>query len=480
MWSLIISQITSRPLMAIMLGQVFFWSLWPAFLFSTPPLDVVENMFWGPQWEWGYYKHPPLQAWLTQLAVMLGGPWVVYVMAQLCITTTYAGIYWAGVILHGRALGIWAVVLSALGFYATIASVEFNANVVSMPFWSLSMALGLLLTKCHDRWPWYGLAITFACALLAKYVALFLALTLFLLLLIAPSSRRALATPHPYLALGLAFLLLSPHFFWLWENEFAPIIYAQERASLMQGWEVLARPLKFILAQLLDFILPILVCLPAILFAKRRETHRPGPGWKSLFVALGPILLLAAYAVITKGAPKDMWGGPATILATLPLAHYLQQHQKWPLKKTAAYGVALVMLILPLGLGLASKASSFTDRPMRTAWPSQNMTNQILEELGPEQAKKITHLVGATWDMGIIFIHWPYDVLPVVHGDLNINPWARESWHNGTKLYLWTGQDNAYAGKLSFAASGKILYQSKNSNGLSWGIASNSALGKNP
>ena len=131
--------------MAIMLGQVFFWSLWPAFLFSTPPLDVVENMFWGPQWEWGYYKHPPLQAWLTQLAVMLGGPWVVYVMAQLCITTTYAGIYWAGVILHGRALGIWAVVLSALGFYATIASVEFNANVVSMPFWSLSMALGLLL-----------------------------------------------------------------------------------------------------------------------------------------------------------------------------------------------------------------------------------------------------------------------------------------------------------------------------------------------
>ena len=46
--------------------QVFLWTLLPGLSFSNAPLDVVENIGWGREWQWGYYKHPPLQAWLTE------------------------------------------------------------------------------------------------------------------------------------------------------------------------------------------------------------------------------------------------------------------------------------------------------------------------------------------------------------------------------------------------------------------------------
>ena len=45
-----------------------FWTAGPSLGFSSPPLDVIENRFWGSEWLIGTYKHPPLQAWLTQIS----------------------------------------------------------------------------------------------------------------------------------------------------------------------------------------------------------------------------------------------------------------------------------------------------------------------------------------------------------------------------------------------------------------------------
>ena len=32
------------------------------------PFDHIEMVYWGHEWQWGYYKHPPLTAWLAELA----------------------------------------------------------------------------------------------------------------------------------------------------------------------------------------------------------------------------------------------------------------------------------------------------------------------------------------------------------------------------------------------------------------------------
>jgi hypothetical protein len=31
---------------------------------ASLPLDVVsDGLSWGHEWQWGYYKHPPLPSW---------------------------------------------------------------------------------------------------------------------------------------------------------------------------------------------------------------------------------------------------------------------------------------------------------------------------------------------------------------------------------------------------------------------------------
>ena len=58
----------ARWLMVILAAHVTLWIVAPLIGFSSPPLDVVENLSWGREWVLGTYKHPPLQAWLTEIA----------------------------------------------------------------------------------------------------------------------------------------------------------------------------------------------------------------------------------------------------------------------------------------------------------------------------------------------------------------------------------------------------------------------------
>ncbi|TKW73664.1 MAG: hypothetical protein DI543_26225, partial [Bradyrhizobium icense] len=47
-------------LLAFALVYFLAWSTLPALLGHSFPLDVVESLSWGKEWQWGYYKHPPL------------------------------------------------------------------------------------------------------------------------------------------------------------------------------------------------------------------------------------------------------------------------------------------------------------------------------------------------------------------------------------------------------------------------------------
>ena len=40
------------------------WAFAPFILTSSYPLDVPEGIYWGREWQWGYYKHPPLSSWI--------------------------------------------------------------------------------------------------------------------------------------------------------------------------------------------------------------------------------------------------------------------------------------------------------------------------------------------------------------------------------------------------------------------------------
>lgn len=57
----------------IVAAHVFVWTLLPTLTQPSAPLDAVEMLFFGREWQWGYFKHPPLPAWLAEAAFRVCG-----------------------------------------------------------------------------------------------------------------------------------------------------------------------------------------------------------------------------------------------------------------------------------------------------------------------------------------------------------------------------------------------------------------------
>ena len=68
---------TIRLFWLLMAGHFFVWVAVCLLTQPNMPLDMVEMLYWGQQWQLGYHKHPPLPAWLAattwNLAVIILG-----------------------------------------------------------------------------------------------------------------------------------------------------------------------------------------------------------------------------------------------------------------------------------------------------------------------------------------------------------------------------------------------------------------------
>src|SRR5688500_10307600 len=77
----------TRLLLFVAAWHLTFWVLAPLLAYRMLPLDALELLGWGQEWQWGYYKHPPLGPWLGEAAVALCGGRVegLYLLAQLAL-----------------------------------------------------------------------------------------------------------------------------------------------------------------------------------------------------------------------------------------------------------------------------------------------------------------------------------------------------------------------------------------------------------
>ena len=71
---------------AVLLAHLVLWTLVPWLVSRNLPLDVVEALAWGREWQWGYYKHPPLSGWVAELARFGPTNLSLFALSQLMVT----------------------------------------------------------------------------------------------------------------------------------------------------------------------------------------------------------------------------------------------------------------------------------------------------------------------------------------------------------------------------------------------------------
>lgn len=245
---------------------------------------------------WGYFDFPAVVPALARLNVLLFGTGV----ATLRLFSVLAGaavVLLAALIARELGGGSRAQVLAAFAvlFNPLIlgANILFQTVSFDQLTWSTAIYVAVRLLRTGDRrlWPVFGAV--FGLGLETKYTILALAAGLLAGFLLSPQ-RRQLATPGPFLAAGIALLILLPNLIWQVQEGWPSLTYV-----LQHSGDTGTRP-QFVAETLLllgPIGLPLAVLGAWELFS--RKWLRP-LAWAAV---LTPLLLLAANG-------KSYYAGP--------------------------------------------------------------------------------------------------------------------------------------------------------------------------
>jgi 4-amino-4-deoxy-L-arabinose transferase-like glycosyltransferase len=232
----------------------------PTLLYANLPLDLIEALTYGPEWQFGSDKLPPLPWWLVEIVHRLFGVDIAYyALAEIVVIGAFAAVWATARPLIGATGALVAVLIIDGMHYFGYTAVKFNHDVVQLPLWALAGYAFHAALKRRRIGDWLLLGVAFGGALWAKYFVVVLAAPYALFLLFDRDARRALLTPGPWLSLALALIIASPHLVWLIQNDFLPFAYVDQRSAPTRGWyDHILSPATFASSQLF-FMLPTLL-----------------------------------------------------------------------------------------------------------------------------------------------------------------------------------------------------------------------------
>src|SRR5690242_17162290 len=152
------------------------WTVLPALLYANLPLDLIEALVYGREWQLGYDKLPPLPWWMVEATYRLFGPDLFYyALAQAAVVATFALIWVMARPLVG-ATGAPAAILILDGLhYFTFTAPKFNHDVIQLPFWALAGFAYWAALRRGRVVHWLLLGFAIGMALWAKYFVVVLA-----------------------------------------------------------------------------------------------------------------------------------------------------------------------------------------------------------------------------------------------------------------------------------------------------------------
>ncbi len=400
-------------------------TLLPTLGSSSPPLDVVEGWIWAPHWLLGTYKHPPMPAWTIQAL-----HWVVpspilgpYILSQLAVALTYLFVFMTGCLVLDRQRAAVGVLLLAGSFYFTIPTIEYNHNVLQMPFWAATVFTTARLRSRPSAWSlWLLLGALAGLGLYVKYAFAMLLVVVALYSLFENGLRAQYLTFRPYAAALICLVIFAPHLKWIVDSNFQPFTYALQRASNVSSFW---RPLGFAVAQLADHS-PILLLLavagiPAI--RRGEPAHISGGDLRFLrLMTFGPLLLTIIVGFAMRIGLLDMWGMPMFTTAGLWTIAELRRHG--PVAATKRLALTSITLVAAVGIALGSQPL-WSHKKSRTAWPTHEIAQQA-EAVWAKRVGKPLLLVGGDewWVPGLVAIGAETRPDVIIGNDLSVSPWV--------------------------------------------------------
>jgi 4-amino-4-deoxy-L-arabinose transferase-like glycosyltransferase len=328
------------------------WTLLPILTQPNVPLDVVEIVYWGHEWQWGYYKHPPFPSWLAEAARVAAGTRSVYFLSQAAVVTAFWAVWRTAREMVGPRTAFFSVLLLECCPFYNLWTPEFNHGVCMCASWAMAI---LCFYRALDRGRaryWVTTGICLGLGLLTKYNTATLIPPMLAFMVADRSARRYWRTPGPYLTMLVALAIVTPHVWWAVCHGCPGLTYVSYRTQSQPHFLArLADPLEFLGGQF-GILLPALgglgllagfrIRMRRLSKSERRQRRFLG------FVCLGPVACYLLISAILHRNLTAAYGTQLWLFAGLLALVSLQLEAKarnWRWSAIWCMGTAAVMVV---------------------------------------------------------------------------------------------------------------------------------------
>ena len=381
------------------LYHLIIWTVIPYFSNRNLPLDVIEALAWGQDFDLGYSKHPPLSAWIPGLFFKIFGnkDWIYYLLSQVFIVISFVFLWELSSFFLKKKIQILLSILTLEGIaFFTFETPQFNVNICQIPLWIGTVYFFFKSIKNNKITDWIFLGTFSALGFLTKYIFAYLLISLFFYLIFISSNKKKINFNFLY-ALLTFFLITAPHFQWLIQNDFTTIYYALKRGGLNEVgiYNHLLNPFKFLINQI-TVILPFLLLIYFLI--KKVKIKIPLNDEKFIFLIftfLLPFLLILITSLITGSRVKTMWMIPFYSLIGIFFIFLYQNHLNF--KKLKNFHILLILFLI-VSPTLYSLRSIYLDS--RTGYEGKKIALQIEKEWKTISADNISNVGFSEWYAG--------------------------------------------------------------------------------
>ena len=385
--------------------HLLLWTLVPSLSNVNLPLDTIEALAWGSNLDWGFNKHPPFSAFAVEFFFRIFGnnDWAYYLLSQIFVLIAFYFVWKvSNELLQDKFYSFLSVLLLSGIYFYNFTTPEFNVNVSQLPFWTLSVYFfwrGINLNKSID---WILFGIFSALGFLSKYLFIYILLALFIFFISNYKIYKKASNKY-FFSILISLALLTPHFFWLFENDFITIIYGFNRTGISEFYFIdhFKNPIIFLIKQfiiLIPFFLMLYVVVKKIKFSINKKN-------KEIVFLLSinfiPITLILATSIIAGAEIRTMWMTPFYLFfGTLFIYIFKNFIDLKKIKKF--YYVFLFFFFLSPSIYLLI---SLTDETKRTDYPGKEIARLVQNKWDNNFINEIKIVIGDEWSAGNLSYH---------------------------------------------------------------------------
>ena len=133
------------------------WTALPAIIYPNLPLDLIEALTYGREWQLGHDKLPPLPWWMVEIVYrLIGRDIAYYLLAQIVVLACFAFAYMAALPIVGATGALVSILIIDGIHFFNFTTPKFNHDVLQLPFWALA-GLSFLRALQTGRLSWWAL-----------------------------------------------------------------------------------------------------------------------------------------------------------------------------------------------------------------------------------------------------------------------------------------------------------------------------------